>query len=91
MVSRKVRASGTHVFLPYIKDVGIMRQRYPIFPVHGEGSSIWKEVNALREFVMDQQKWGFMKWTYESIKPTSLLKNRQMEMGLSNHVSVSHS
>ena len=70
MVSRKVRASGTHVFLPYIKDVGIMRQRYPIFPVHGEGSSIWKEVNALREFVMDQQKWGFMKWTYENIKPT---------------------
>ena len=89
MVSRKVRASGTHVFLPYIKDVGIMRQRYPIFPVHGEGSSIWKEVNALREFVTDQQKWGFMKWTYESIKPTSLLKNTQMEMGLSNHVSVS--
>ena len=47
-VSRKVRASGTHLFLPEIKGVGVLRQRYPIFPVHGEGSSVWKEVNALK-------------------------------------------
>ena len=46
--AKKVRAAGTHVFLPEIKDVGVLRQRYPIFPVHGEGSSVWKEVNALK-------------------------------------------
>ncbi len=33
----KTKASGIRIFLPDIPDVGIIRQRYPIFPVHGEG------------------------------------------------------
>ncbi len=50
--SYQVRASGTHIFLPNIPGVGIIRQRYPIFPVHGEGSSVWKELNALKDIVL---------------------------------------
>lgn len=64
-VSRKVRAAGTYQMLPYIKDVGLIRQRYPIFPVHGEGSSVWKEVNAIREVVMDMKKHWQMLWDPE--------------------------
>ncbi|XP_057313041.1 uncharacterized protein LOC130654470 [Hydractinia symbiolongicarpus] len=59
---KKVRASGTRIFLPDIKDVGILRQRYPIMPIHGEGSSVWKEFSALRDIVMDPAK-SNMKWT----------------------------
>ncbi len=49
----KTKASGIRIFLPYIPDVGIIRQRYPIFPVHGEGSAVWKELNALKDIVLE--------------------------------------
>ncbi len=48
----KTVASGIRIFMPRIQDVGIIRQRYPIFPVHGEDSAVWKELNALKEFVL---------------------------------------
>ena len=49
---RSVRASGTRIFLPNIPGVGILRQRYPIFPIHAEGSTVWKELEATKEFLM---------------------------------------
>ncbi len=49
----QTKASGIRIFFPYIADVGIIRQRYPIFPVHGEGSSVWKELNALKDIVLE--------------------------------------
>lgn len=42
--------------LPPIKDVGVLRTRYPVFPSFGEGSFVWKELNAKRE-VMNEDKW----------------------------------
>lgn len=45
--------SGISVFFPSISGIGILRQRYPIFPVHGEGSSVWKELEALKEVVLN--------------------------------------
>ncbi len=48
----QTKASGIRIFLPHIPGVGVIRQRYPIFPVHGEGSSVWKELNALKEIVL---------------------------------------
>ena len=85
--SHKVRAAGTHVFLPYIKDVGVLRQRYPIFPVLGEGSSVWKEVNALKEIVMDP-KWQYMKWTYDNIKIPASSNIVELLMGASQSTAV---
>lgn len=64
----RVRASGTYVVLPFIKDVGLIRQRYPIFPVHGEGSSVWKEVNALRDVFMDSAYYKWMQWDSKDMK-----------------------
>lgn len=49
---RRVRASGIRIFLPHIHGVGNLRQRYPIFPIHAEGSTVWKEVEAIRDFLM---------------------------------------
>ena len=51
-----MRDSGHRVFLPKIPEVGIMRQRYPIMPIHGEGDSLWKEVEALKDVVLDYQQ-----------------------------------
>lgn len=46
----KVAASGIRIFLPKMPEFGELRQRFPIAPVHGEGSSVYKEVNALKDF-----------------------------------------
>lgn len=48
----KCAASGTRIFFPQIAGVGILRQRYPIMPIHGEGSSVWKELEAIKDLLM---------------------------------------
>nr|KAG5687773.1 hypothetical protein BaRGS_025667 [Batillaria attramentaria] len=50
-----VRASGVRTFIPEIPGVGVLRQRYPIMPVHAEGSPIWKELEALKDVVMEME------------------------------------
>ena len=60
--SQPVRASGTRIFLPRIEGVGYLRTRYPIMPVHGEGSAVWKEVNALKDYILDPDSYKFMKY-----------------------------
>ena len=57
---RKMKASGTRVFLPNIPGVGTLRTRYPIVPVHGEGSAVWKELEALKDIVMEPKKYARM-------------------------------
>ena len=53
-----VRASGTRIFMPEILGVGSMRTRFPIAPTHGEGSSVWKELAALKDVVLNRQKYN---------------------------------
>ncbi|CAB4026790.1 Hypothetical predicted protein [Paramuricea clavata] len=53
---RQVRASGVRIFLPDIPGVGILRQRYPIMPIHVEGSTAWKEIQAVGDFLMESKK-----------------------------------
>ena len=50
---RAVRAAGHRVFLPEIEGVGVIRQRYPIAPIYAEGNTIWKELEAVKDLVMD--------------------------------------
>lgn len=45
------RASGTRIFIPPISGIGACRQRYPIMPVHGEGSAAWKELEAVKDIL----------------------------------------
>ena len=53
-VMRKTTASGVKVILQEIEGVGKVRLRYPIAPIHGEGSAVWKELNALKKQVRDK-------------------------------------
>ncbi|KAJ9465094.1 hypothetical protein DIPPA_26071 [Diplonema papillatum] len=46
-----VRASGHWIMFPEMDGMHI-RQRYPVFPIHEEGSTIWKEVKAVEELIM---------------------------------------
>lgn len=55
------RASGTRIMLPDIPGVGKLRQRFPIAPIHGEGSPVWKNLNALTDIVMWNDTYSFMK------------------------------
>jgi len=90
-VQRKVRASGVHVFLPTISGVGVLRQRYPIFPVHGEGSSVWKELNALRDIVLDVKSHQEMKWNYETVGISRATSNdTEFEMSYSTYKAARH-
>ncbi|CAG5136778.1 unnamed protein product, partial [Candidula unifasciata] len=50
---KKVSSSGTRVILQNIEGIGKIRLRYPIAPVHGEGSPVWKELNALKDKVLE--------------------------------------
>ncbi len=58
-IVRQVWPSGIHIHLPSIDTIdGIIRTRYPIFPIHSEGSDVWKEVDALKAVVLDPAKHG---------------------------------
>ena len=47
---KKFRASGTRIVFPKIAGIeNTVRQRYPIMPVHGEGSALLKKLNALED------------------------------------------
>merc|ERR1712038_632966 len=46
-----VTASGTRILLPEIPGVGRIRTRYPISPLHNDGSQIYKELEALKDVV----------------------------------------
>jgi len=48
-VARKTMASGHWIVFPSIGNVGPVRQRYPIAPIHVAGSTIWKEVKAFEK------------------------------------------
>ncbi|XP_031572205.1 uncharacterized protein LOC116306312 [Actinia tenebrosa] len=57
---RICKATGTRIFFPPIGDLGILRQRYPIMPIHGEGSAVWKELNALKDMVLKSKTNGYI-------------------------------
>merc|ERR1719197_1808901 len=46
---RLMRASGHWALFPEIAGVGVVRQRYPIMPIHIEGNTIWKELMAIKD------------------------------------------
>ncbi|WP_254461943.1 hypothetical protein, partial [Yersinia enterocolitica] len=48
---RSVAASGTRILFPNIHGLGTLRQRWPISPLHQEGNSVYKELDALKEIV----------------------------------------
>ena len=50
-----VRGSGHWVMLPEIEGLGRVRTRYPIFPIHEEGTAAWKEIKAMQGLVLDGQ------------------------------------
>ena len=51
----EVRASGHWLLFPEIEGVGKVRQRYPIMPVHEQGSSAWKEAKSIEELLMGKE------------------------------------
>jgi len=58
---RNVTASGIRIFLPKIPGIERrLRQRYPVFPVHEEGSTVYKEAKALEEIIMDMKRYTEM-------------------------------
>ena len=56
------RATGTRVHLPAIPGVSDdrIRTRYPIYPVHGEGSAVWKELEAMKDVLLESKTYGFI-------------------------------
>ena len=47
--ARRVRASGVYIFMPRIENCGRVRLRYPIAPIHHEGSPAYGHALAIRE------------------------------------------
>ncbi|KAK2170405.1 hypothetical protein LSH36_3g24014 [Paralvinella palmiformis] len=57
---KRVVASGFYTILPNIPGVGNVRTRFPIIPVHDEDSAVWREINALKEIVINPRKFHSM-------------------------------
>ena len=57
---RSTTSSGIRIFTPEIPDVGVIRIRYPVYPVHQEGNTIWKNLQALQDITMEPEKWSHM-------------------------------
>jgi hypothetical protein len=55
-----VSGSGIRIFTPDIPDVGKVRLRYPIVPLHQEGSVTWKTLSALQDMLMDMKSYTRM-------------------------------
>jgi hypothetical protein len=53
-----VESAGTRILTPNIEGVGVVRLRYPIMPVHGEGSGVWKELDALKDMTMHMNRYA---------------------------------
>ncbi len=47
--ARRVRASGVYIFMPAIENCGPVRLRYPVAPIHHEGSPAYGHALAIRE------------------------------------------
>ena len=60
------------IILPKIHGIdGRIRQRYPIMPVHGEGSSFWKKLNAFEDSINLSDNSGKAVVTYKTGESTS--------------------
>lgn len=57
---RKMAASGIRTFLPEIPNIGVIRVRYPIFPLHAEGSTTTKNLAALQEILLNMKQYSYM-------------------------------
>merc|ERR1719228_652461 len=57
-VMHPLASSGIRIVTPPIQDVGSVRLRHPIMPVHGEGSGVWKELNALKDMTMHMNRYA---------------------------------
>ncbi|GFO42564.1 hypothetical protein PoB_006906900 [Plakobranchus ocellatus] len=56
--------TGFRIMTPSIDGVGAVRLRYPIFPVHSEGSTVGMEIDALKRAVMQMSTYSYL---YEEI------------------------
>lgn len=56
---RIVRSSGTSITKD-IPGVGTVRTRYPIMPIHGHGTPVWKELEALKDVTLNSQSFAHM-------------------------------
>ncbi|KAL3882915.1 hypothetical protein ACJMK2_029217 [Sinanodonta woodiana] len=57
---RRLVGSGVRIFTPNIPGVGKLRLRYPIVPIHVEGSPTFKELDALKTVLMDMNQYPFI-------------------------------
>merc|ERR1711879_890487 len=55
-----VAPTGFRTVTPEIQDVGQIRLRYPIFPVHSEGSTVGQESMALKDMVMKMGRYTYL-------------------------------
>ena len=57
---RRGSTSGVRIKMQTIPGVGIVHQRYLIMPIHGEGNTIYKELEALKDIVLEPEKFAYM-------------------------------
>ena len=73
-IVRAVTSSGIRALLPNIPGIGIIRQRYPIMPLHNEGNGIWKELDSLKDIVLEHSRYLKM---YRELPKGEVIETKQ--------------
>lgn len=73
-IVRAVTSSGIRALLPNIPGIGIIRQRYPIMPLHNEGNGIWKELDSLKDIVLEHSRYLKM---YRELPKGEIIETKQ--------------
>lgn len=73
---RQMVASGIRIMLPKIEGVGRIRTRWPIVPIHAEGQHTRKELEALKDMVMNMPTYSTL---FEEM-PTSVSQANKLFM-----------
>lgn len=69
---RQVVSSGISIMTRNIPEVGQMRIRYPIMPLHIAGSTVYKDMKALADMTLKKHK-------YHKLYPDARLDNGTIE------------
>lgn len=85
---RYTRASGIRVFIPEIRGIGIIRQRYPIMPLYSEGNTAYKEMESLKDIVLENNNYLKMFHNLPKDENSDKLRKNQIKLSVQRGITL---
>lgn len=85
---RYTRAAGIRVFIPEIRGIGIIRQRYPIMPLYSEGNTAYKEMASLKDIVLENNNYLKMFHNLPKDEKSDKLRKNQIKLSVDRGITL---